>query len=213
MYIRNWIVALTLSLFAGVALAADGLKAGEDYAVISPAVSMAGNDKIQVVELFWYGCPACYKLEPHLEEWLKNKPEHVEFVRLPAIFNNPAWVLHARAYYTAEALGIVEDFHAPFFHAMHRFGKRMQSEAEIRDFFVSAGVTAENFDKNFSSFAVESRVRRAADLTRQYGIGGVPALAINGKYVVDGPMAKTYENMFATVNKLAEQEAMAIAAQ
>jgi thiol-disulfide isomerase/thioredoxin len=142
--------ALALALLlTGQAQAADGLKAGQDYAVINPAVELPASDKVQVVELFWYGCPACYNMEPHLVEWLKTKPENVEFVRLPAIFNNPQWALHARAYYTAESLGVVEDFHAPFFHAMHRFGKRMDTPEALRAFFAEIGVSGEDFDKAF----------------------------------------------------------------
>jgi thiol:disulfide interchange protein DsbA len=187
-----------------------GLETGVDYAEISPEV-VSSSDKIQVVELFWYGCPACYSAEPHVEAWLKNKPANVEFVRIPAIFNNPRWALHAQAYYTAEALGVLDDFHVPFFHAIHRFRKPMSSAQEVREFFVQIGVKAEDFDKTFSSFMVETKVRRAADLTGRYKINGVPALAVNGKYLVDGPMAKTYENMFKTVNILTEHEAERLA--
>ena len=208
MFIRKLMMGLALFALAGFVHAFTGLEEGDDYAVISPAVSVADNGKVQVVELFWYGCPACYRLEPHLESWLKNKSDDIEFVRLPAIFNNPTWQLHAKAYYTAEVLGVVDDFHSPFFHAIHSLGKRMQSEAEIREFFLSLGVSGEKFDSTFSSFTVESRTRRAADLTNKYGITGVPALTVNGKFLVDGPMAKTYENMFVTINKLAEQESV-----
>lgn len=201
---------VSLMMF-GLAQAFDGPQEGDDYALISPAVSMGQSDKVQVVELFWYGCPACYRLEPHLKDWLKNKPEHVEFIRLPAIFNNPVWRLHAKAYYTAEALDVVDAFHEPFFHSIHQFGKRMASDDEIRAFFVSIGVEDKAFDNAFASFAVESKVRRAADLTGRFNISGVPSLAINGKFVVDGPMAKSYENMFNTVNVLAAREAGKVA--
>ncbi|MFU8837263.1 MAG: thiol:disulfide interchange protein DsbA/DsbL [Thiohalomonadaceae bacterium] len=187
-----------------------GLETGVDYVEINPEVASSAN-KVRVVELFWYGCPACYSAEPHVENWLKNKPENVEFVRIPAIFNNPRWALHAQAYYTAEVLGVLDDFHAPFFHAIHRFRKPMSSAQEIREFFVQIGVKGEDFDQTFSSFMVETKVRRAADLTGRYKINGVPALAVSGKYLVDGPMAKTYENMFKTVNILAEHEAERLA--
>lgn len=200
-------------MMSTLALADDWLQPGHDYAEIDPPVAVATNGKVQVVELFWYGCPACYNVEPHLESWLKSKPEHVEFVRLPAIFNNPVWALHAQAYYTAEDLGVLEQFHAPFFHAIHRFKRPMNTEAQIRDFFVEIGVKADDFTSSFNSFSVQTRVRQAADMTRRYGINGVPSLAVNGRYLVDGPMAGTYEKMFATINTLSVREAARMAAR
>ncbi len=205
MHIHKYLLALLLSALMVATAQAEALQSGRDYQRVDPPVSIDG-DQITVVELFWYGCPACYNMEPHIDRWLENKPENVKFVRLPAIFSNPAWELHARAYYTAKDLGVMEQFHEPFFHAIHRFNQPMQNEAQIRRFFEQIGVSGEDFDKSFKSFAVQTQVRRAADLTRRYGIDSVPSMAINGRYVVTGPMAGTYENLFATINTLAEQE-------
>jgi thiol:disulfide interchange protein DsbA len=197
-------------LLPALAMAAGGEKdytAGEDYAVVSPALPGGSDGKVQVVELFWYGCPHCFQFEPFVRDWEKDKPANVEFIRLPAIFNNPRWELHASAYYTAEVLGVLDKFHRPFFSAMHVDRKRMATKEEIRDFFESIGVSNEEFDGAFDSFAVQAKVRRAADLTKKYGISGVPSLAVEGKYRIDGSMAKSYENMFRIVNALVEKEA------
>lgn len=180
---------------------------GKSYSVVSPTVPGSSEDKVLVVELFWYGCPHCYQFEPYISDWEKKKPENVEFVRLPAIFNNPKWKLHATAFYTAEVLDVMDKFHKPFFDAIHSERKRMASEEEIRTFFEQIGVSGQDFDDAFESFAVQAKVRRAADLTKKYGIDGVPSMAVEGKYLVNGEMAKSFNGMISTVNALVEKEA------
>jgi thiol:disulfide interchange protein DsbA len=182
---------------------------GEDYAVVTPAQPGGTDGKVQVVELFWYGCPHCFQFEPTLHDWVKSKPANVEFIRIPAIFNNPRWQLHAGAFYTAEVLGVMDKFHEPFFNIIHIGHQRMGTREDVRDFFAGIGVDGKTFDDTFDSFAVQAKVRRAADLTRKYGISGVPSLVVNGKYVVDGPMAKSYENMLRIVNALVKKETAA----
>lgn len=189
-------------------VSAEEFKVGEDYELVNPVVPAAGNGKVEVVELFWYGCPHCYQFEPVLHDWLENKPANVEFVRIPAIFNNPRWRLHAKAYYTAEVLDVLDKFHKPFFDAMHKDRLRMGSKEEIRAFFDRIDVDAKTFDNTFDSFAVETKVRRAADLTRKYGIDGVPSIIVAGKYRSDGPMAKTYPRLMEIVDALVVREAM-----
>ena len=181
--------------------------AGEDYALVTPAQPGRSDGKVQVVEMFWYGCPHCYEFEPTLQDWAKSKPDNVEFIKIPAIFNNPRWQLHAGAFYTAEVLGVMDKFHEPFFNAIHTGNQHMGTKDEIKEFFAGIGVDGKTFDETFESFAVQAKVRRAADLSRKFGISGVPSMVVNGKYVVDGPMAKSYENMLRIVNALVEKEA------
>lgn len=181
--------------------------AGEDYSQISPPQPGGTDGKVQVVEMFWYGCPHCFEFEPTLKDWEKSKPEHVEFIKMPAIFNNPRWELHAAAFYTAEVLGVMDKFHAPFFSAIHTRNQRMASKDEVKEFFAGIGVDGKTFDATIDSFAVQTKVRRAADMSRKYGLSGVPAMVVNGKYLVDGPKAKSYENMVRIVSALVEKEA------
>jgi len=198
---------LLLPTFVMAAGSADSnYKAGEDYSLVTPPQPGDSNGKVQVVEFFWYGCPHCFKFDPMIQEWEKEKPDYVEFIRIPAIFNNPRWELDARAFYTAEVLGVLSKFHTPFFNAIHVSRKRMTSKDEIRDFFSTIGVDNKTFDDTFDSFAVEAKVRRAADLTKKYAIDGVPTMAVNGKYLIDGNMAKSYANMLRIVSSLAAKE-------
>lgn len=208
--VRRLFITLMLALpFMGLmagAAKAEEYNAGKDYALISPAQPAGADGKVQVVELFWYGCPHCFEFEPVLSDWLKDKPSNVEFVRLPAIFNRNSWKLHAHAFYTAEVLDKMEAFHKPFFDKIHKERKRMNTRDSIRDFFADIGVDGETFDATFDSFAVQSKVRRAADLTRKYGITGVPSIVVNGKYRTGGRMSKTYPRMIEITEALVDKE-------
>jgi thiol:disulfide interchange protein DsbA len=197
-----------LLLLGGVAQATDFVE-GKDYARLAQEQPAAGKGKVQVVELFWYGCPHCFSFDPHIAKWQETKPDYVEFVQMPAIFSNKRWKLHAAAFYTAEVLGVLDKIHEPLFKAIHEQHKKLANESELADFFEQYGVSKDEFNKTINSFAVEAKVRRAADMTRRYGITGVPVIIVNGKYRVDGPMAKSYENMIRIVNALVQKEAEA----
>ena len=179
---------------------------GIDYQLVTPPQPTANDGTVEVVELFWYGCPHCYHLEPVLKNWLKKKPAKVNFIRIPAIFNNPEWQLHASAFYTAEVLGKGEKMHTPLFDAIHLKNRPLHTREQLMQFFAEYGVSNEDFNSTFDSFTVQAKVQRAADLTKKYGISGVPTLIVNGKYRTDGPMATSYENLIKIVDFLVRQE-------
>jgi len=178
--------------------------AGIEFKVLPTPQPTSDGQKIEVVELFWYGCPHCYHFEPFLQTWLKNKPKNVVFVRIPAIFN-PGWGLHARAYYSAEALGVVDKVHEALFEAAQ--SRKLSNVDQVRKVFVDQGIKASDFNDAWGSFGVDSRVRSAADMTRRYNIEGVPSLIINGKYVTDGPMANGHAGMLKVTDFLIKKEA------
>lgn len=179
--------------------------AGIDYEVIAPPITASEPGKVEVIEFFWYGCPHCYGFEPYVQKWLANKPDNVTFTRVPAIFGNPRWEIHARAYYTAEVLGVLDQIHQPLFDAIHKDKKRLYTREALRDFFAERGVEAAKFDKTFDSFAVESKVRRARDLSQRSGITGVPATVIDGRFRVGASQAATYKNLIAITDHVARK--------
>lgn len=206
--LRMLFPVLVFSLALPMARAADYAE-GIEYRQISPSVEKLTDKPREVVELFWYGCPHCYRFEPRLHEWLKNKPENVGFVRVPAVFvnpqtnqANPKWILHAKIFYTAELLGVRDKIHTPLFNRIHAEGKHMHSVEEAEDFFSKFGIDSETFQNTFNSFAVDSKLRRAIDLSRRYGATGVPTLIIDGKYRTDGPMSGGHEQMLGIVNQV-----------
>lgn len=180
---------------------------GTHYRRLDTPVATSTEDKIEVVELFWYGCPHCYSLEPAIDHWLEEKKsENVEFVRIPAVLNRN-WELGARAFYTAKALGVLDKIHSPLMNAIHAQRRPMRNEADLAEFFAGQGVDKESFHKAYNSFAVETQLRRAQQLVRGYGVHSVPSFVINGEYVVTASMAGSEERLFEVINHLIQKEA------
>ncbi len=178
------------------------------YETLSPAQPTQNLDKIEVIEFFWYGCPHCYSLEPTMEKWLKTKPANVEFIRQPAIFSS-LWGKHAKAYFVAEALNVVDKVHADFFDAIQNKKQKLTTEDQLAAFFVAHGVDETKFRETFNSFLIDAKLRQAKAMAPRYGITGVPAIIINGKYKTNGPLAKSHENMIKVMDQLIQQESQA----
>ena len=162
-------------------------------------------DRVEVVEVFWYGCPHCNRFRPYLEAWTETLPDHVRFVRMPAIFND-LYDLHARAYYIAEALGILDEIHHLIFAAIHEEGRSLASMEAIRDFFVAHGVDAADFDKHAKSFSVQSGIQRSLVMQGRYGLRGVPALIVNGRFRVSGSTAGSLGRVLEVADALIARE-------
>ena len=185
----------------------DDYAEGINYERITPPMPGGTNGKIEVIELFWYGCSHCDRFDPFVEKWLEKKADYIDFKHMPAVFNNPQWRLHATAFYTAEVLGVSHKLHKPLFDAIHRNKQRLGSKEQLRDFFNDYGVDEKDFDKTFNSFAVKAKVARGADLTKKFGIDGVPAVIVNGKYRVNTTLAGgSYDNLLKIVDFLSELE-------
>ena len=178
------------------------------YETLSSPQPTQNPDKIEVIEFFWYGCPHCYSFEPFLEKWVKSLPKNVEFIRQPVAFNE-LWSKHAKAYYTAEALGVVDKVHADFFDAIQNKKEKLETEEELAKFFKAHGVNETQFHEAYNSFAVDAKMRNAPSMATRYGITGVPAIVINGKYKTNGTLAGSQENMIQVMNNLIKQESAA----
>lgn len=191
--------ALTLSpaIFAATEFE---LTEGVQYKALKKPVDTSG--KKTVVEVFGYTCPHCYNLEPSIHEWLKTKPSNVNFERMPVVFNHPNWIYMARVFFTAKRLQILDQAHTEFFHAIHRDETDVYTPEALAKFFSRFGVKEKDFLAMFNSFVVDGDVKKAAKLTRQYEVEGVPAVVVNGKYLTDVPMAKGKKEMWAVVDQL-----------
>jgi thiol:disulfide interchange protein DsbA len=129
----------------------------------------------------------------------------VSFVRVPAVWN-PTLLLHARAFYTAEALGKGAEMHAEFFREIHERGNRLDSEPALQAFFARFAVDAAAFKTAFDSYAVQEKLQRADELNRRYRIESVPTIVVNGKYTSDAPMVGSYEELLTLVDELVAAE-------
>lgn len=210
-----WITAA----LALAAVHAEGVKASETPAAfvegthyerinvpVETGLENESPAQVEVVEVFSYMCIHCYSFDPLLQSWEKNMPEQAVFSRVPAVFSDD-WALMARAFYTAEILGISEQMHEPLFSAIHVKPMNLRDQNQMASLFnVSGKVSEEEFTKAYNSFFVRSRVMQAQAKSRAYGITGVPTMIVNGKYRVDGRMAGSNQGMLDVVNFLVEQE-------
>jgi thiol:disulfide interchange protein DsbA len=186
-------------------------KEGVNYKPIVPAQPTdAGPGRVEVAEVFWYGCPHCFALDPQLESWRHGgaggkKPAWADFVRIPAVWNDELR-MHARLFYTLEALGRLDELHPVVFREIQVNGNPLNSPDKIAAFLRAHGVDAADFQKTFTSFSVESRLQRADLLGRRYRVQSVPLIIVNGKYASDLGMAGSPDQLLALTNELALQE-------
>lgn len=175
--------------------------AGRNYTVLDPALPVESTDKIEVIEFFWYGCPHCYHLEPYIEKWLETLPADATLRRVPAIFNE-RWARDAATFYAFEALGVLEKVHRPFFDAIHRDRLQSDNKQAMHEWLRKQGIDPQKFDEAVASFGVQSKVRRAMQLTAGYRIDGTPSLAVQGRYRISADQASSQEDMLATASYL-----------
>lgn len=184
--IRTMFIAVMLLVTPILVQGATEIKEGVHYHVVVPELPGAEGNRIQVIEFFWYGCSHCYAFEPHLEKWLEQKPEDVDFIRVPAMFDRPEVILHAKVFYALNLIGADPSIHSKIFHAMNEANSRLRTEKKMEEFLQAKGIDMEKFREAMKSFAVGNSIRRAAILAENYGIHGVPELAVDGKYRISG---------------------------
>ena len=199
------------ALFSAASVWAGDYEAGVHYKVLDePQPVAVADEQILVEEAFWYGCPHCYDLEDNIQPWKSEKADDVVFKGVPAMFGR-AWTVHAQLYYTAEVLGVLPKVHDAIFEAIHLKKQRLLSEGEQKALMVTiGGVSPEDFDKAYNSFTVKTRMSQGDQRVRNFKIDGVPALIVNGKYVVTGKSAGSEEEMINVMNHLIEKERAAL---
>lgn len=206
---RDFTAFIAASAIAGRALAQSGdgdfRIEGLYHEVTPPQIPEAPEGTIEVVEAFGYRCPHCFRLLPLMEAYEKEKPGYVHVRHLPVIFRE-SWEAPARAFYTAQLLGVVDRVHRPIFEALHVAGKPMNKDSDWRELFVAHGVGAEKFNQTFQSFAVESLLRKSVVMQGRYGVTGTPSIIVNGKYRVAAGLAGSYENIIRITKGLVEME-------
>ncbi|MFC3285633.1 thiol:disulfide interchange protein DsbA/DsbL [Litchfieldella rifensis] len=188
-------VAALAGLSLSTLASAQSLVEGEHYQVLDEAVpTQVEEGQIEVTEAFWYGCPHCYSLEDPLNAWVAEQPDDVTFLRMPATMGGD-WNKHATAFYAAQELGILEEMHDDFFDAIHQDGRDLTDIDDIAEFFSDYGVSEEEARQALTSFGVKSQVNQAHARMRAFELMGVPALIVDGRYVISPSSAGSLENM------------------
>jgi protein dithiol oxidoreductase (disulfide-forming) len=178
---------------------------GEHYVVLDNPVATRDSSKVEVVEMFAYGCPHCYEFEPLVKGWEQQQGSDVDFWSFPAVWNEPM-KLFAQAFYTAQELGVLDKIHHPLFTALVIEQKNIRNETDLANFFVLHGVDEKDFSMAFNSMAVESLVRQAEERVRSYKPAGAPEIIVNGKYRIDRMRAGGQAEMLAVVDFLVDKE-------
>ncbi|HBX36110.1 MAG TPA: disulfide bond formation protein DsbA [Pseudohongiella sp.] len=206
-FLKAAITASVLSLLASAVWAQPALYVdGTHYETLPAPVRTNDAEKIEVLEVFWYGCGHCFRFQPLVDHWAENAPEDVDYLRFPAIWND-LMKIHAQAYYTAENLGVVDTVHGPIFDAINLQRNRLQNERQLAELFAAHGVDEEAFSRAFNSFQVRTKVNQAESKMSDYQIRSTPNVIVNGKYLVTTNEAvRTQQDMLAIVDYLVEQE-------
>ena len=185
---------------------------GVNYDVLGyPQPTHVAKGKVEVNEVFWYGCSHCYALDPVLEDWKKHKPDYIEFVRIPVIWGDTQRQ-HARLFYTLKKLGRLEDLHAKVFDAIHEHGKPLAAatDAEARAmqlaFLKENGVSEQDFNSAYDSAEVEANVDAAQKATSRYEVASVPTMIVAGQYSTSVSQAGGNAQLLALLTDLSARE-------
>ena len=178
---------------------------GIEYTVLTNPQPTETGDKIEVLEVFMYSCPHCFHLEPTLAKWRETQPANVAFRRMPAVFGTKP-DLQAQAFYAAELLGAEEKFTLAMFDAIHVKKQKISDENLVVAIAEGAGLDGAEFRKALNSFDVNMKVNRARNVTKNYGIDGVPAVVVNGKYRTSPAQTGSREALIKVIDQLIARE-------
>lgn len=192
-------------LFSAQVVAQQTYAEGSDYKVISPTVKTSHPDKVVVTEIFWYGCPHCFRVEPYVKKWQKTIPEGVVFEQVPSVIN-PSWSTHARTFYALKLMGVQQQVHKKLFDTIHLKRKRLNSIDQLAGFVADQGLDEKVFRDSYASFPVDIQIRKNKQIERRYGHSGVPAFIINGKYLASGSMAGSNDRLIKIIDYLIANE-------
>jgi thiol:disulfide interchange protein DsbA len=179
---------------------------GVEYVRLPQNQPVETGSRVEVREIFWYGCPHCYNLEPAINKWLKTKPANAQFVRMPGTLR-PSWEPHARAFYAFEALGVTDKLHSAFFDAIHAQNQMLDTESSIAEFVAKHGVDKASFLKAYNSFSINAHVKNAMQMEQRYGIDGVPTLIVDGKFKTSISLAGGHDALMQLVDYLIKKSA------
>jgi len=157
-----------------------------DYRVI-PQRRLSNTERIEVVYFFYYGCQWCFRFEPYVTEWLKNKPVDVSFRRIPAL-RNSRWMTLTRAFYAFDALGLLPKLHDKAFRAFHQDDVNLQSEGTLFDWVAKQGVDRDRFEQAFRSEAVTTQLAASRQLTDLFEVQSTPSVIVDGRYLTSSGM-------------------------
>jgi thiol:disulfide interchange protein DsbA len=195
------VLMLTFSAFAF----AEAPVLGSEFDAVAQNISTDNPAKIEVMEIFWYGCSHCYQMEAPLHAWVKKLPSDVYFKRMPGL-PNPSWAPMAKAFYAMETLGVSEKLHTKLFDAIHKTKTLNPTDEKAAIDWVTAqsGMDKIKVDQAFKSFTMNTSLNRAAQIFKASGATGVPSLVIDGKFITSATMNGGNEQALKTTDYIIE---------
>lgn len=183
----------------------EGFDVTSRYQLVLPPQPTQTRNKVEVLDVFWYGCPHCYHFLPYLESYARHKPPWVAIRHMPAIFN-ATWKFHARIFYAAKLLGVEERLHRAIFEEIHERGDPLTTRSAVFAFFASRGVDRHKFAQVFDSPIIDKELRDAEIMQNNYSVQGTPTVFVNGKYRLTGSLAGGYGNLIKVIKVLTKKE-------
>ena len=156
---------------------------GKDYQLIDNPLPVRQDGMVEVSEIFWYGCGACYSFESTINNWDANKPDYVKFSKMPVTWSQ-IHQLHASLYHTIEALKLGKGAHTAVFTTIHKENNFLASQKSVVKFLSKLGVEEEKSKQYLNSFAVKQKVSRGIQVSKQLRITSVPMIIVDGKYMI-----------------------------
>ncbi len=190
--------------FSGHSLAQGAPVEGEQFIKLSQPLPKAANGKIDVVEFFWYGCPHCYAFEPYFDAWAKRQPADVQVRRVP-IALTATQEMHARIFYSLEAMGQLEALHRKVFATLQVERKRLDKESDVVPFATALGADSAKFAEMFKSFSVQTKLQQGKQLSAGYRIDGVPTIGVAGRWYTSGQSAGGHTQALQVTDYLIQQ--------
>jgi len=178
--------------------------AGKEYRRLDAPQPVETGSKIEVLEFFWYGCPACARLDPELTAWKKKLPADVEYRRVPVAFN-PNTINHSKIYYALELLKRSDDMQGKVFALIHNQRKQMLDPNEIADFMAANGIDRKAWLDAFNSFTVATQANRAPKIWGGYKLDSTPQVAVDGKFMTSPAMAGSWAATPVVLDYLIDQ--------
>jgi thiol:disulfide interchange protein DsbA len=179
--------------------------AGRDYFLVQPPQPTNDENRIVVTEFFSYQCPHCYAFFPELNEWVSKLPDDTVFELVPVSIGHPTWAPIAKAFYALEMMGKREELDAAIFRAIHVQRVPLVDDAAIADWVAAQGVDKNAFTSNYNSFSVNAFASRADQAARAHRLPSVPALAVDGKYLIPISDNGDFATQLALVAELIEK--------
>lgn len=202
------LIALSALLPMACSAAGDATeyKEGTHYKLVREAGRPGDGKRIQVAEFFWYGCGHCYAFEPVISAWAKTKASDVEFVQVPNSLGHPVGLVHAKAYYAQESLGLLPKTHQAMFDALNKERRPLSNDQQVAYYLNEvSGVMPDMLTNAINGFAVDQKVRAAEALAKQYGITSTPTVVVDGRYLVNATMAGGFPGMIKVIDFLTDK--------